>query len=93
MADDPFSFRLLNIVLFAPSSTAPSRYREASESNSDPAGTFLDALNSSNEIFLTPTTWRGRKAVRLAVSNWGTDLETGKEWEIVRRVFEGVMEE
>jgi hypothetical protein len=83
----------MNVVLFAPSSSAPSRFRETSEANPDPAATFLDALNSSNEIFLTPTTWRGRKAVRLAISNWGTELEEGKEWAVVKRVLEGVMEE
>ncbi|GAA5988282.1 hypothetical protein JCM11641_006649 [Rhodosporidiobolus odoratus] len=90
---DPFAFRILNVVLFAPSSTAPARYRVASADNPDPAATFLNALNESNEIFLTGTAWRGRKAVRLAVSNWLTELEEGREWKVVERVLERVMEE
>lgn len=93
IADDPFAFRTLNIVLFAPSSLAPERYRLASASSPDPAAAFLQAINASNEVFCTGTTWRGRKAVRLAVSNWGTELEEGREWEVVRRVLERVMHE
>ncbi|BGP44145.1 hypothetical protein JCM10449v2_008209 [Rhodotorula kratochvilovae] len=93
VAEDPFAFRVLNVVLFAPSPAAPSRFRLATAENPDPAGTFLRALNGSNEIFCTGTAWRGRKAVRLAVSNWGTELVEGREWEIVRRVLERVMEE
>ncbi|GAA5825117.1 hypothetical protein JCM3770_002505 [Rhodotorula araucariae] len=89
----PFAFRTLNVVLFAPSAQAPARFRAASEANPDPAGTFLRAINASNEIFCTGTAWRGRKAVRLAVSNWGTELVAGREWEVVRRVLERVMED
>ncbi|GAA6043288.1 hypothetical protein JCM8097_003036 [Rhodosporidiobolus ruineniae] len=90
---DPYAFRVLNVVIFAPSSSAPKRFTTPSEGNPDPASTFLEALNASNEVFLTPSTWRGRKAVRLAVSNWGTELVEGREWEVVRGVLEGVMRE
>lgn len=30
--------------------------------------------------------------MRLAVSNWGTELEEGKEWNVVKEVLERVME-
>ncbi|GAA5847612.1 hypothetical protein JCM9279_005324 [Rhodotorula babjevae] len=93
LADDPFAFRILNIVLFAPSSLAPERYRVATAANPDPAATFLGAINATNEVFCTGTTWRGRKAVRLAVSNWQTELVEGREWEVVRRVLERVASE
>ncbi|KPV72723.1 uncharacterized protein RHOBADRAFT_46318 [Rhodotorula graminis WP1] len=92
-ADAPFAFRVLNIVLFAPSSLAPERYRVASSTNPDPAATFLGAINASNEVFCTGTSWRGRKAVRIAVSNWQTELEEGREWEVVRKVLERVARE
>ncbi|GAA5887139.1 hypothetical protein JCM6882_009461 [Rhodosporidiobolus microsporus] len=88
---DPFSFRLLNVVLFAPSSAAPARFQPSAEGGA----ALLEALNESNEIFVTGTVWRGRKAVRLAVSNWGTEVEgkEGREWEVVKGVLERVMEE
>lgn len=88
-AEDPWQFRTLNIVLFAPSDQAPERYR------SDP-DSFLRALNETRECFFTPTVWRGRKAVRMAVSNWMTGLGAndaeggGREWEVVKGVFERV---
>ncbi|GAA5909108.1 hypothetical protein JCM8208_007433 [Rhodotorula glutinis] len=92
-ADAPFAFRVLNIVLFAPSSLAPERYRVATAANPDPAATFLGAINASNEVFCTGTSWRGKKAVRIAVSNWQTELVEGREWEVVRRVLERVASE
>ncbi|GAA6009859.1 hypothetical protein JCM10207_002136 [Rhodosporidiobolus poonsookiae] len=90
---EPFAFRVMNVVIFAPSAAAPSRFRLATADNPDPGAAFLGALNETNEIFLTGSAWRGRKAVRLAVSNWGTELEEGKEWAVVKRVLEQVMEE
>ncbi|GAA5844534.1 hypothetical protein JCM5353_001301 [Sporobolomyces roseus] len=88
---NPLSFKVLNIVIFAPSSSAPARYREFTEDNPDPAATFLASLNSTNEIFVTGTTWRGRKAVRIAVSNWMTD--EGRDLAIVKGVLDRVMQE
>ncbi|GAA5968482.1 hypothetical protein JCM21900_001120, partial [Sporobolomyces salmonicolor] len=82
---------VMNIVLFAPGPSSPARFRAEMRENPDPAGTFVAALNGSNEIFVTPTVWRGRRAVRLAVSNWMTSEE--REWAIVRRVLENVMQE
>ncbi|GAA5833424.1 hypothetical protein JCM11251_003491 [Rhodosporidiobolus azoricus] len=90
-ATDPFAFRISNLVLFAPSPRAPSRFLGASGGS-----VLLEALNESNEMFVTGTVWRGRAAVRLAVSNWGTEVEglrEGREWEVVRGVLERVMSE
>ncbi|GAA5865025.1 hypothetical protein JCM3774_003942 [Rhodotorula dairenensis] len=86
--DDPWHFRVLNIVLFAPSRTAPARFHAEPDA-------FLRELNASRECFFTPTVWRGRQAVRMAVSNWMTGLgadvvEESKEWRIARSVFERV---
>lgn len=88
---NPLSFKVLNIVIFAPSPSAPARYRQATSDNPDPAATFLASLNSTNEIFVTGTTWRGRKAVRIAVSNWMTDER--RDLPIVKGVLERVMKE
>lgn len=87
--DDPWRFQILNIVLFAPSATnGPQRFVDDPDS-------FLRELNETRECFFTPTVWRGRKAVRMAVSNWMTglgveDLEESKEWKVVKGVFERV---
>jgi glutamate/tyrosine decarboxylase-like PLP-dependent enzyme len=86
---DPFSFKVFNIVLFAPSSSAPAQYRIASPDNPDPSATFLSAINESKEMFVTGTSWRGRKAVRIAVSNWMTD--EGRDLEIVKAVLDRIM--
>ncbi|GAA5953725.1 hypothetical protein JCM3765_006950 [Sporobolomyces pararoseus] len=88
-SSDPFSYQVYNIVLFKPSSLAPIKFRLSSPENPDPSTTFLAALNESKEIFVTGTSWRGEKAVRIAVSNWMT-LET-RDLEIVKKVLDRVM--
>jgi glutamate/tyrosine decarboxylase-like PLP-dependent enzyme len=86
---DPWRFQVLNIVLFAPSTTnSPWRFIDDPDS-------FLREMNETRECFFTPTVWRGRKAVRMAVSNWMTglgveDLEESEEWKVVKGVFERV---
>lgn len=50
-----------------------------------------EKINESREIYVTGTTWRGRKGIRLAVSNWSTEEE--RDGQIVRRVLERVMRE
>lgn len=75
---DPWRFRPLNIVLFAPSPLAPSAYLSSSgPSGPSGAATFLAKLNESREGFFTGTVWRGRAAVRMAVSNWMTGTGAG----------------
>lgn len=88
---DPFSYRVYTVVLFAPSALAPTRYRTSTRENPDPAATFLAAINASREMFVTGTSWRGRKAVRIAVSNWMT--HESRDLDIVKRVLDRVMNE
>lgn len=61
------SFRVLNVVLFAPT---PERF--AGEGG---AARFVKEVNEGRKVYLTATKWRGRGAVRVAVSNWATELE------------------
>ncbi|GAA6061491.1 hypothetical protein JCM10212_000195 [Sporobolomyces blumeae] len=86
----PSSQPLLNVVLFAPSSLSPSRYRVPNPpSNPDPLSTLISALNATRRVFVTGTKWRGRGAVRIAVSNWSTD--SARDLEIVKDVLDRVM--
>lgn len=34
---------------------------------------YLDALNGSGQLFLTPTTYRSVPAIRVSITNWRTD--------------------
>lgn len=88
----------MNIVLFAPSSSAPSRFQ-----GSDGAKQLVKEITEGMRMFVTGTVWRGRGAIRLAVSNWRTEIpgdeeEEGegfgeRDWEVVKGVLEGVMRE
>jgi hypothetical protein len=48
-----------------------------------------NAINATRRMYVTATKWRGRGAVRLAVSNWRTGL--GGEEEVKRIV--GILQE
>lgn len=80
------NFKTMNIVLFAPSSSAPERYQ-------GPQGSVAlgKAINQSKECYVTPSRWRGRGALRLAVSNWATSLDD--DYLIVIKVLEGAMQQ
>lgn len=79
------AFRQMNIVCFAPSARAPSRF-----TGKDGAAALIRAINGTRRVYVTGTTWRGRGAVRLAVSNWQTELE--RDWPVVRQVLNEVMQ-
>jgi glutamate/tyrosine decarboxylase-like PLP-dependent enzyme len=50
----------------------------------------LTAVQASGEVWLSGTTWEGRKAIRLSVSNWQTgDRETDLVVEAFRRAISG----
>ncbi|AZZ90174.1 aminotransferase class V-fold PLP-dependent enzyme [Hahella sp. KA22] len=51
----------LNVVVFRPQGM----------DDADVSG-FLQRLNGSGEVFMTPGQWRGRSAIRAAFSNWRT---------------------
>ena len=36
---------------------------------------MIGAISASGEAFFTGTTWRGRRAMRVSVSNWQTSTE------------------
>jgi glutamate/tyrosine decarboxylase-like PLP-dependent enzyme len=81
--------KMLNIVLFAPSSGAPTRYQTNPEE-------LVRAINDTKKMYVTPTTWRGAKAIRLAVSNWKTgtaDADSGDVHDIDLDIVVGVLEE
>ncbi|GAA5994479.1 hypothetical protein JCM5350_004159 [Sporobolomyces pararoseus] len=84
--DDPYYYKLYNVILFKPSSLAPTKYLD----NSSGDNLLVKALNESREIFVTGTQWRGEKAVRIAVSNWMTLEE--RDLEIVKKVLDKVMQ-
>ena len=84
-AEEAPAFRQMNIVCFAPSARAPSRFL-----GKDGAAALIRAINGTRRVYVTGTTWRGRAAVRLAVSNWQTELE--RDWPVVRQVLNEVMQ-
>ncbi|KAM0750745.1 PLP-dependent transferase [Meredithblackwellia eburnea MCA 4105] len=77
-------FRTMNIVLFGLTSKAPERFL-----GEDGAREFVKELNSGKKVYLTATKWRGRGAVRVAVSNWGTLLD--RDFDIFVKAVEEVL--
>jgi len=81
------SFKILNIVLFAPSSTCPI------EEMRDPVNggnIMTERINQSGEMYVTATKWKGRSAARLAVSNHLTGMDES-DYEIVTARLKAVM--
>lgn len=82
------SFKVLNIVLFAPSSICPI------EEMRDPVngGDLMTSLiNQSGEMYVTATKWKGRSAARLAVSNHLTGMDGEDDFEIVINRLKAIM--
>lgn len=50
---------------------------------------LLEKINASNKVFLTPTVYKDRFAIRVAVSNWRTGQ---KEIENLYRIISGAMQ-
>lgn len=79
----------MNIVLFAPSAEAPSRFQ-----GEGGAGKLLKEINAGREVYGTPTKWRGREAIRIAVSNWRTEpSEGGRDFTVLKRVLDDAIKE
>ena len=76
----------LNIVLFCGSSKSPFPPDEANS-----AANLTKTINDTRRMYVTGTKWRGRGAIRLAVSNWRTGDGGDEEWDVVQVVFEEVM--
>jgi len=49
---------------------------------------LVDRINASNQIYVSGTQWAGRKAVRIAVSNWRVDVDT--DLAVVKEVLTSV---
>lgn len=45
------------------------------EENQDKAHSFLNTLNATGKVFMTPTVYKGKKGIRAAFVNWMTDKE------------------
>jgi hypothetical protein len=71
----------LNIVLFAPASG--SKYASGAD--------LANAINATRTMYVTGTKWRGRSAVRLAVSNWRTGLGGRDEVKRILTLLDEVM--
>lgn len=76
----------LNIVLFR--GTDASLFPA-----SDPTSTtrLLHTINKQRLIYVTPTTWGGVGALRIAVSNWRTGLQGDGDFEAVVKALSGAM--
>ena len=53
--------------------------------------TLVKRINASRKMYVSGTVWDGAPASRIAVSNW--QVESDRDLEIVRTVFEGVLSE
>ncbi|KAL1914478.1 uncharacterized protein VTP21DRAFT_8861 [Calcarisporiella thermophila] len=71
----------LNIVVFC---GVPQQYR-GSEGNKR----LLAAINGGGQVFMSETVWRGRPAIRAAISNWRTTLND--DWDNLQEELERVM--
>lgn len=77
----------LNIVMF--------RGSEVSDfSPTEPTSTtrLLHAINRQRLIYVTPTSWAGVGALRIAVSNWRTGLDGEGDFEAVVKALSGAMQ-
>ncbi len=53
-------------------SPAPNATEQDHDAQTDK---IIAAINASGEAFFTPTTWRGRRAMRVSVCNWQTSAD------------------
>lgn len=89
LTPDPQStgFKVLNIVLFAPSSSCPVDDMRDYENGGNK---MTELINESGEMYVTATKWKGRSAARLAVSNHLTGIEE-EDFETVTRRLRAIM--
>ncbi|KAJ3219983.1 hypothetical protein HDU67_007716 [Dinochytrium kinnereticum] len=77
----------INIVLFA---AKKGRFCDEVKGGME----LADAINVTGRMFVSATVWRGRSAVRIAVSNWRTGMGEGAEddFAIVVKTLKEVVE-
>lgn len=79
------NFKVMNIVLFAPSSGC----RDPSLRGANGASECVLRIKATRRVYVTGTAWQGRSAIRLAVSNWSTTIQ--RDFPIVTEVLQSVM--
>jgi hypothetical protein len=86
LAAEPEAIIPMNIVLFcgSPQSAFP-------EDEPGASAKLVNAINGTRRIYVTGTKWRGKGAIRLAVSNWRTGAGGEDEWQVVKGVLDEVM--
>lgn len=77
-------FQVMNIVLFAPSEDRIARSKSTAQ---EFTSNMITDINDTKEMYVSPTVWKGRPAVRLAVSNWMTDEDDLERVKSVLRVI------
>lgn len=50
---------------------------------------LVDKINATRDVYVSGTSWVGRKAIRIAVSNWRVDVE--RDFAAVKEVLESVV--
>lgn len=53
-------------------------------------GRLVEEINSTRQMYVSGTSWRGEKAVRIAVSNWKVDVE--RDFRVVTSILTAVAE-
>ncbi|ORY22448.1 hypothetical protein BCR39DRAFT_551649 [Naematelia encephala] len=77
----------LNIVLFRGSATSKFPPTDPTAS-----ARLAQTINDTRIMYVSGTKWRGQGSIRLAVSNWRTGGGGEEEFDVVRKVFEQVMQ-
>ncbi|KAF9900002.1 hypothetical protein EC991_008043 [Linnemannia zychae] len=80
----------LNIVVFAqkmtPELQGTPEGLAKTEALDKKNGELLKRINETGVAYFSPTVWKGRPAIRAAISNWRTTVEA--DWEPVRAMLE-----
>ncbi|KAF9387385.1 hypothetical protein CPB97_002586 [Podila verticillata] len=72
----------LNILVFAKTSSQEKSMEAKSHENQE----LLNRINNTGVAYFSPTVWRGRPAIRAAISNWRTTVD--RDWPLVRQMLE-----
>ncbi|KAG0339101.1 hypothetical protein BG000_002880 [Podila horticola] len=72
----------LNIVVFAKTSSQDKNMETKSQENQE----LLNRINNTGVAYFSPTVWKGRPAIRTAISNWRTTVD--RDWPLVRQMLE-----
>ncbi|KAF9969560.1 hypothetical protein BGZ73_008049 [Actinomortierella ambigua] len=83
----------LNIVVFqaAGKPNAKETAEETAEETAARQDAVVKALNNTGVAAFSGTVWKGRPAIRAAISNWRTNVS--KDWKVVQRTLETVGEQ